>query len=707
MTELASDAPALARTKGQDRFLFAACFVALVATSFAFIIRVMLMETWQIEFGFSETQKGEISGAGLWPFGLSIVLFSLIIDRVGYGKSMIFAFACHMVSAILMATAQGYWSLYIGSILNGLAAGTVEAVINPAIASMYPKAKTRMLTILHAGWPGGFVLGGVAIMFLTKYGISWRVNTEIILIPTLLYGAMLLKARFPVSERVTAGVSYRDMLREAGALGCLIVVYMICMEVNRVLGETFRGLPTPWLAGTLMDTTFVDLPSVAMTVVLSVLTLGYLLYTRSLGRWMYILLLLVMILLAITELGTDGWIKDLMRPNMDKIGLDSGWLIIYTATIMMVLRFCIAPIEKLLKPLGVLFFSSAFAAAGIYFLAGAQGGLILLWATIYGVGQCFFWPVTLGLVAERFPRGGALTLNAIAGVGMLGVGIIGLQMLGFWQDTRIDKDLKVQPALHAECMESKPKKSIFGKYTGLNRTRVSQINDIVALEDYRIGKIKEQLTAKMTSEEKARFLADLELTGDLSAEQQRDLAAAKTRLSAVANRTWTTPAFAATLAQDKKYQTLVRSASDRLAPAEPAKPGKDADLEAKAKYEVDKAAHEKSKAAHAKATETFATRLAYLAANGILTDTPDSVEVRKANVKKQILDKIQADAKQNAMSSAAILPLIMAACYLGLIIYFRAKGGYKAVDLVASGQPAGGHAPTAEEVADAEDTPSE
>ena len=39
---------------------------------------------------------------------------------------------------------------------------------------------------------------------------------------------------------------------------------------------------------------------------------AYLAYTRSLGRPMYVFLLLVMILLAITELGTDTWIKELM-----------------------------------------------------------------------------------------------------------------------------------------------------------------------------------------------------------------------------------------------------------------------------------------------------------------------------------------------------------------------------------------------------------
>lgn len=52
---------------GKRRFLFMACFVALVATSYAFIIRVLCMDQWQIAFGLSETQKGEVFGAGLWP----------------------------------------------------------------------------------------------------------------------------------------------------------------------------------------------------------------------------------------------------------------------------------------------------------------------------------------------------------------------------------------------------------------------------------------------------------------------------------------------------------------------------------------------------------------------------------------------------------------------------------------------------------------
>ena len=39
------------------------------------------------------------------------------------------------------------------------------------------------------------------------------------------------------------------------------------------------------------------------------------------------------------------------------------------------------------------------------------------------------------------------------------------------------------------------------------------------------------------------------------------------------------------------------------------------------------------------------------------------------------------EAKQSALAKAAVLPLIMFVCYLGLWLYFRMNGGYKAEEL--------------------------
>ena len=44
---------------------------------------------------------GEIIGVGLWPYAISIVLFSFIIDRIGYGRAMFVAFGLHIVSTVV------------------------------------------------------------------------------------------------------------------------------------------------------------------------------------------------------------------------------------------------------------------------------------------------------------------------------------------------------------------------------------------------------------------------------------------------------------------------------------------------------------------------------------------------------------------------------------------------------------------------------
>src|SRR5687768_5791316 len=173
-----------------DMKLFYACFVALMTTAFGFILRAVILPDWGKEFNLTQTQLGEIAGVGLWPFAISIVLFSLIIDRIGYKTAMIFAFLCHVTSAILTIYATGYWMLYIGTFIVALGNGTVEAVVNPVVATMFPKAKTKWLNILHAAWAGGLMLGGMLALFMGE-GTAWEYKVGLILLPTIVYGIMM------------------------------------------------------------------------------------------------------------------------------------------------------------------------------------------------------------------------------------------------------------------------------------------------------------------------------------------------------------------------------------------------------------------------------------------------------------------------------------------------------------------------------------
>ena len=436
-----------------SKWLFWTCFAALVATSFGFIIRAQIIGDWGVDFNLSETQKGELLGVGLWPFAISIVLFSLIVDKIGYGRALVFAFVCHFISAFVTIFANSYTMLYIGTFIFALGCGTVEAVINPVVATVYSKEKTKWLNILHAGWPGGMVIGGMLILILMP-GLHWKWKMALIFLPTAVYGIMMLRAKFPVHERVKAGVSFKEMLQEAGIIGAAIVIFLMTWELGRIFA----------------------FPIGLKLAIVLVLVLGYSAYVRSLGKPLFIFLVLIMIPLATTELGTDSWITELVTPVMNNIGLQAGWVLVYTAFLMMILRFFAGPIVGRLKPLGLLAVGSAVAIVGLLFLSKAVGIMIFVAATFYGLGKAFFWPTMLGVVAERFPKGGALTLNTISGVAMLSVGVIGASFLGNIQDRHVDHELQLHnPAIYTQVIGNE-KDSIFGNYNALDQKKIESLS---------------------------------------------------------------------------------------------------------------------------------------------------------------------------------------------------------------------------------------
>lgn len=423
-----------------DKIVFWGSFVALITTSMAFIIRAILINSgiWPEEFGLDKVQGGILFGAGIWPFAISIILFSLIIDRVGYKFAMYFSFVCYAIFGILAvmahstvhgnvtdmaaAQAQAWHYLYWGSVILGLGNGTVEAFINPVVATLFKDEKSKWLNILHAGWPGGLVLGGVlAIGLGSIVADDWRILIGLMFLPAVVYLVMLARVKFPVNERVAAGSSYREMLAELGTAGAFIAFYLIFAQLGSVFG---------WTTG-------ITWALIGISVV------SYGIYCRSFGNPLLLVLVIIMMPMATTELGTDGWISALMEKPMHAAGWNPTWVLVYTSVIMMVLRFNAGPVIKKFGPLGLLAICAALAILGLYLLSFATAVVfIFLSATIYGVAKTYFWPTMLGVVAEQTPKGGALTLNAIAGIGMLTVGILGGPFIGYLQESSVTSAIK-------------------------------------------------------------------------------------------------------------------------------------------------------------------------------------------------------------------------------------------------------------------------
>jgi MFS family permease len=409
-----------------DMKLFWGCFIALITTAFGFVGRLFLIGEWSTEFNLDPAEAGRLAGIGIWPFAVSIIGFSLFIDKIGYRTAMLFAFAGHAIWAILGISAyfvsqdgdtnQAYQMLYWGSLILALGNGTVEAFINPVVATMFKKDKTKWLNILHAGWPGGLVICGIIVIFMGD--MDWYIKVGLIAIPAVIYLLMLLPCKFPIQERQAAGVSDKEMLGEFGVLGALVVGFLVTLQLIDFAGQ-----------GGAVVTTNQKYLFIAIG---AVIVIGFGLYTKALGNKLLFFLVLIMMPLATTEIGTDGWIEGIMK-GVAKEKFDAGWVLVYTSLIMMVLRFYAGPIVHKFKPLPLLAISSVFAIVGLYTLSFTEGMVIFAAATLYGIGKTFFWPTMLGVVSEQTPKGGALTLNAISGIGMLAVGTLGFPYIGALQ----------------------------------------------------------------------------------------------------------------------------------------------------------------------------------------------------------------------------------------------------------------------------------
>ena len=419
-----------------DKLMFWGCFIALITTAFAFVSRLFLLGEWGAEFGLDPAQVGELAGIGIWPFAVSIIIFSLFIDKIGYKVAMAFSFIGYLVWSVVGVAAffvsdggkgdtdLAYKMLYWGSFLLGLSNGTVEAYINPVVATMFKQNKTKWLNILHAGWPGGLVI--VGLITIAMGDADWYLKIGIIAVPAIVFFVMLVPLKFPVNERVASGVTYREMLAEFGFGGAAIVSFLITLQLIQffptVNAYVFIGL------------------GVAMVVAFTA-------YTQSVGNLFVFFMALIMMPLATTEIGTDGWIEEIMKGVAKEGGFNAGLVLVYTSFIMMVLRFCAGPIVHKLSPIGLLIASAILAAAGLFWLSSAHGLIIIFAAaTLYAFGKTFFWPTMLGVVSEQSPKGGALTLNALGGIGMLAVGVLGFPYIGVLQ---ADKQIEAVAAMES------------------------------------------------------------------------------------------------------------------------------------------------------------------------------------------------------------------------------------------------------------------
>ena len=207
-----------------------------------FAIRARLESVFGPEgVGLTLEQIGYAFTPAFWGFTLAMVIGGPLVDSLGIKKITYMAFFSHLIGIVMTILASNMMSLFIATVFIGIGNGFVEAALNPMVASLYPKEKTKMLNRFHVWFPGGIVIGAfVGYLVMDVMGLSWQIMVGSLFIPLLLYGFLFKGEDFPKTERVEMGVSNADMWKSIFTPLFLFMGFCMLLTAATELGTNQR-----------------------------------------------------------------------------------------------------------------------------------------------------------------------------------------------------------------------------------------------------------------------------------------------------------------------------------------------------------------------------------------------------------------------------------------------------------------------------------
>ncbi|MEC9093447.1 MAG: hypothetical protein VX438_12115, partial [Planctomycetota bacterium] len=194
-------------------------------------------------------------------------------------------------------------------------------------------------------------------------------------------------------------------------------------------------------------------------------------------------LILLHACIGYVELGVDSWTTKLMENLLP----NSILILVYTSFLMFILRFFAGPIVHKINPIGLLFASSVVGCLGLFWLGTEITSVFIIFvaATFYSLGKAFFWPTMLGVAGERYPQSGSVAMGALGAAGMLTVGLIAGEAIGYKQASNASANLaEIAPETFKRYQSEEDKGYLFlPKYRPLAANLVATANGTKPVDD--------------------------------------------------------------------------------------------------------------------------------------------------------------------------------------------------------------------------------
>jgi MFS family permease len=391
----------------QKRLFIAAC-LALLVTAITFAIRARITSVFIEDYGLDSESVGRAMAPAFWGFAVAMFAGGYFIDIVKTKSIVWMAFGMHLIGIVLLLLAKDYISLFIANVFIGLGNGSVEAACNPLVTALFPDKKTKMLNRFHVWFPGGIVVGSLlAALVIDKFNLPWQVLVSLLFIPLAIYGFLFFGQKIPETERVSSGVSYKEMMRNVGApiTITLTVIFMILVANNASISDAVTSnYSTP-------------------LIIIGVITVAIIIEGRLVNKitLLFPFIFACMLLTASTELGTTSWIEELLK-NKE---VHPMIILAVVTGLMAVGRYFAGGLVHRLNPVGVLLISAIFSVAGLLLLSISTGVVMTVAsAAVFAIGVCYFWPTMIGVTSEYTPKSGALGMSILGGGGFVATAMV-------------------------------------------------------------------------------------------------------------------------------------------------------------------------------------------------------------------------------------------------------------------------------------------
>ena len=267
----------------------------------------------------------------------------------------------------------------------------------------------------------GYIAGAAGLLAATMMPVDATVQT-VILVSLLLTG--LGWGAVEAASNPMIAALYPE--EKAHRLNILHAWWPAGIVVGGLLGVAITKLGLPWelnmlvlmvpaivLAWMVASSTFPVTERVAAGV-----SYGDM-FAELLKRPMFWVFWVCMFLTAAAELAPGQWVE-MSLTNI--VGMPGIWVLVYVSALMFVMRHFAGPIVARISSVGLMLVSCLFAGIGLYLLSLANTPVLAFAAaTVWGIGVCYLWPTMLAIVAERFPRGGAMAMGLMGFAGGMSI----------------------------------------------------------------------------------------------------------------------------------------------------------------------------------------------------------------------------------------------------------------------------------------------